>query len=130
MKNYYFVTVRNLDFEFRDEHLEIVKKTSEEYYSRHIVTNIVKQDMDEVFEKYLSSIHLSQYQWFFNELDYWQIMSIDESNIRSMIAMVNRKNGNGHSIKEGCQKKICKFTKAMRHRSLKICALKQVIQRF
>lgn len=130
MTNYNFVTVGQLTGELANDHLEKVKMTHDAYfYSMQLTTNIVEQDMDGVFGRYLSTVHLNRYQWFFNGLDYLQIISIDESNIQEMIALVNRIYGNGHYIKQRSRLRICKFTKAMKHRSIKISAILEVIRR-
>lgn len=114
-----------------DRHLEMVRITHEvNYYSVRRYTNIVLQGIDEVFQQYLSSIHLDRHQWFFNGLDYFQIISVHQGNILSMIDMVNRNDKRLRSINAADLKKICQFTKAMKHRSVKINALLEVIRYF
>lgn len=114
---------------FNDDHLNMVKVSHNMNLMLQSKT-IVNQDIDGWFQKYFSKTNLRKYQWFFNNLSYFEILYINENNITFLISSVNRKCGHGHSIKKGSQKKICAFTKAMRHRSLKLIALTEVILRF
>ncbi|KAF0766130.1 Uncharacterized protein FWK35_00015775 [Aphis craccivora] len=76
---------------------------------------IINQEMDGAVAKWLHYLKLHKYQWFFNCLSYFEILSIDEDNIDGFIVKVNT-----NFITKGAQKKICISTKALRDRSQKL----------
>ncbi|XP_060860226.1 uncharacterized protein LOC132937426 [Metopolophium dirhodum] len=122
IKHLHFNPLRDLpNFDlkcFGDNHLEMVAIAHRR--STIIDQTIVDQDMDGAFNKWLNFCKLKRYQWFFNNLNYLEIVLIDEENIENLIAKVNRNTTKENCIKYCVQKKICAETKVMRHRPIKL----------
>lgn len=75
---------------------------------------IVSQDMDGDVIKWLHYLRLHKYCWFFKELSYLEIETIDEDNIEGLIAKVKK-----DAIVQGAKRKICISTKILRDRPKK-----------
>jgi hypothetical protein len=103
---------------YANDHLEEVETA----HSNSMLVNptIVTQNIDGIFAKWLKTINLHKYQWFFNGLSYLEIMLIDEKNIKDAIAKVNKKSNTTYAIPKHIQKDICIKTKALKNRPIKI----------
>ncbi|CAI6344719.1 unnamed protein product [Macrosiphum euphorbiae] len=101
------------------DHLEMIASVNSATTVRNSQTlntlTIVDQGMDGAVAKWLHYLKLHKYQWFFNSLNYLEIVFIDEDNIDGFIAKVNR-----NFITKGAQKKMCISTKTLRDRPQKL----------
>lgn len=108
------------------DHLEMIASVNSATTVRNSQTlntlTIVDQGMDGAVAKWLHYLKLHKYQWFFNSLNYLEIVFIDEDNIDGLIAKVNR-----NFITKGAQKKMCISTKTLRDRPQKLNDLLLVI---
>lgn len=79
-------------------------------------TTIVTQEMDKSFAITLEYIKLSEYQWFFNNFSYEEILQINTTNIYWYIEKTSVK----HTMSPSVVNKICIMASILKQRSHKI----------